>query len=182
MKHDAFTLIEVIVVITIITLLVGFLVVDFNGARRNQELNLTIQQTLALMEQSRANVDSGRVEEEDEYLCLGGYFEVDEVPQLVKMDFDPVLETCDFDSAEEEIYGTIQGSAVVESIKIDQSQDKIWAMFVPPEADLVFYNKQGSFVGDGSISLYHTGNEDLFRILNFSSLTNQVSLADEETS
>jgi len=182
MKHDGFTLIEVIVVITIITLLVGFLVVDFNGARRNQELNLTVQQTLALMEQSRANVDSGRVEEEDDYLCLGGYFELDEVPQLVKMDFDPVLESCDFDTHEESVYGTVQGSAVVGSIDIDQSQDKIWAMFVPPEADLVFYSNQGSFVGDGSVSLYHTGNEEMLRFLNFSSLTNQVSLADAETS
>ena len=180
MKHAAFTLLELLVVITIIMVLVGFLVVDFNQARRFQELDLTVQQSLALMEQSRASVDSVRVEG-DTYLCLGGYFEVGEVPQLVQMDFDLVTESCDTDTSQESSYGIIQGSAVVKTINLDQIHSQIWAMFVPPEANLVFYNSSGqSYVGDASIEIVHTGDEDLAHVLNFSVTTNQVTLAADE--
>lgn len=182
MKKPAFTLLELLVVITIIMVLVGFLIVDFNGARRQQELGLTVQQVLALMDQSRAEVDSGKVVvEEDLYLCLGGYFENGEVPQSVQMSYETNLEDCDFDSKVVENYGLVQSGAVIESIELEgQVYDKIWAMFVPPEGSLVFYDASGtSFVGDAVMSVQHSDNEELQRNLIFSTTTNRVSLEEK---
>lgn len=182
MKKPAFTLLELLVVITIMMLAIGFLFIDFNQARRNQELNLTVQQTLAMMDQSRAEVDSGKVNLETEaYLCLGAHFESGGVPEYVQMEFNSDLENCDFDTAEHSTYGIVQGAALVDKIDLDQGHNQVWAMFMPPEADLVFYDKSGSnFSGDGSITYIHTNDEDLSHELFFSSTTNRVTLVESD--
>jgi type II secretory pathway pseudopilin PulG len=180
MKHDAFTLLELLVVITIIMVLVGFLIVDFNAARRFQELDISAQQTLAMMEQSRASVDSGRVQD-DFYLCMGGYFEQGEQPSFAQTTFDAETETCDLDTLEESTYGLIQGSVAIENIDMDREHGQIFALFVPPEANLVFYNSSGqTYVGDGTMTLVHTRDDELSHSLNFSATTNQVTLAEDE--
>jgi hypothetical protein len=121
------------------------------------------------------------VNEDDDYLCLGGYFEVGELPQLVEMEFNAALGICDVNAKEESNYGIIQGSAIVESMNLGGEPDKIWAMFVPPEADLVFYNASGQTNDEsGTITMTHSQKEELSHVLNFSTTTNQVTLAEDE--
>lgn len=179
MKKAAFTLLEVIVVITVIMILVGVMIIDFNGARRQQELDMGVQQVLAMMDQSRAQVDSGKVLDDGEtYLCRGAYFEVGSMPLLAETLYDPVLENCDLDTAVTQNYGLQQGSLTVNSIQLDQEHKAIWALFVPPEADLIFFEDSGSsFVGDGTMDLGHLVDEELSRQLNFSSVNSRVTLS-----
>ncbi len=178
MKQPAFTLLEVIIVITIIGIMTGLVFLDFNRARSMQEVDIVTQESLALLDQSRAMVDFGKFKSGNEnYLCLGAYFEKGELPRAAEMDYNPILENCDFESRTNKLYGLGQGSVFVEEIDAGGSQEAIWAMFVPPYAALVLYDEYGAnFGGDASLILRHELDKDLSRQLYFSSIGNRVRL------
>ncbi len=74
----AFTLIELLIVITIIGVLTSILILNFQGVKEKQEISLLASKSLALMQQAKADVRSGKVEANEDgemiYLCEGALF------------------------------------------------------------------------------------------------------------
>ena len=63
-KHPAFTLLELLLVITIIGVLVSILILDFVGVKQRQQLSLMADQSVAMLQQARADVQAGKVRSE----------------------------------------------------------------------------------------------------------------------
>ncbi len=169
----AFTLIEMLIVITIIGILTVMVSLDFNSSRQRQSLGLLAEQSLAILQQGQAEVNSGAFEEEF-LLCKGAFFEVGEVPLLAKGIFDG--EEC-IDLVTES-YGFSPADANVVEIDIGSFKAReAWALFIPPDGRVAFYDGLGeNIVGNGIIEFQHSSQEDLSVSLAISHLTNQVSL------
>lgn len=166
-KKSAFTLIELIIVITIIGVLAGFLVIDFNGAKRQQELSTLADQALALLQQTQAEVGAGKINEDGNLLCEGAVFEAGESFQMVVAEY---LEgECDLMNAELSDYGMGAGGARVEELP----EDEFWVLFLPPDGDLNLEN-------DAELTFMHPGNEDRVIYLRIDSTTNKAFLSNEE--
>lgn len=175
-KHsskEAFTLIEMLIVITIIGILTVMVALDFNSSRQRQSLALLAEQSLAILQQGHAEVNSGLYEEEF-LLCKGAYFRVGEVPLLAKGIFDG--EECI--ELETESYGFSPLDANVAKIEIGGlTVEETWALFIPPDGRVAFYSSLGdNNVGNALIEFQHSSQEDLSISLAISYLTNQVSL------
>ena len=187
-KHAAFTLIELILVITIIGILTSILVLNFNDIRHRQQLSLMADQALAMMQQARGDVRGGKVRtevstdgltEEKIFLCEGAYFEIGNPPQFALADYDPATGLCDFDTFATELYGLATGDAAIATISVgDSPADPVWAFFSPPEGALVFYSADGvPYTGSGEIHFAHSSVPDLDISLQLSALTGLVSLS-----
>ncbi len=171
-EKPAFTLIELLIVITIIGVLTGFLVMDFTGAKQRQELSTLADQALALLQQTQAEVAAGKVGE-DELLCEGAYFEVDGGFQMV------TDEGCDSTDVMLENYGILTGEAKVSEIMVgSDSLDDVYVMYIPPEGDVEF--NSGANDGDAEITFVHPSLEDSEIVLTINSTTNKVALSNEE--
>ena len=195
-KHEAFTLVELIIVITIIGLLTSTLVLDFRGAQDQQELATMADQSLAMMQQSRAEVTAGKVSEEaaggeDEDgdgvadsdvailtpLCEGVYFEVGGTPQLATGFYDAASGGCtDLTAAD---YGLSSGDAQVSAIFADGAgYNEGWALYVPPEG--AFYFAQDDAAGlesaDLEVIFSHPVSEQFSATLSVSAVTGQPIL------
>ena len=69
MMSPAFTLLELLLVITIIGILSATLVLDFVGVKERQELSLIADQSVAMMQQARGEVNGGKVRRETAFVC-----------------------------------------------------------------------------------------------------------------
>lgn len=156
-KKSAFTLIEVLVVITIIGVLTSILVLNFQGVKEKQEIALLADKSLAMMQQAKADVRSGKiVTNEDgstQYLCEGALFMVGAQPQYVTM---PFLSSgdCDFSSQTLENYGMDSGASYVGTLEVDGTQpDSLLALFVPPSGTLQLFSEEGVtlYSGDAQV-------------------------------
>ena len=160
MKKSAFTLIELLIVITIIGVLTSILVLNFQGVKEKQEMALLAGKSLALMQQTKADVRSGKVEideaGETSYVCEGALFAVGEHPEFVKAPYLADSGVCDFAALSFENYGLDSGGAYVGSIELvvdGQEPDTLLALFVPPSGALELYSEDGSSSYDGSAEL-----------------------------
>lgn len=191
--RQAFTLIEVLVVITIIGILTSILVLNFQGVKEKQEIALLADKSLALMQQAKADVRSGKVMLNDAgdatYLCEGALFTLGEQPQFVTT---PYLssEECDFESLLFEDYGLNSGSASVGSIEVDgQEPESILALFVPPAGALMLYSEDGALTYSGDAELrfesatYSVDQTQTATVLQLSQNTDfaQLLLVDPDT-
>ena len=86
MKTKAFTLIEIIIVITIIGILTSVAVLSYRGAYERQQVSVFSKDLLATAQHAKAEVKAGK-KDADGLLCEGIYFEVDAVPQKVSMKY-----------------------------------------------------------------------------------------------
>lgn len=157
MKKAAFTLLEVLVVITIVGVLTSILILNFQGVREKQGLALLADKSLALLQQTKAEVSSGKVEAdasgERRFVCEGALFEVGAQPKLVTVPSSEA-ETCDFSQLRFENYGLDAGSVYVGSIELgSETPDAILALFIPPSGDLVLYNETGSSTYEGEAQI-----------------------------
>ncbi len=185
-KKSAFTLIEVLIVITIIGILTSILILNFQGIKEKQEIALLADKSLALMQQAKADVRSGKVTTNEDgdvsYLCEGALFTVGEQPQFVTA---PSLgsEACDFDALTFEDYGIHSGSASVGSIEVEgQEPDVLLALFVAPSGALVLYSETGStsYSGDAELrfesSTYAVDQTQTATVLQLSQTTDFAQL------
>ena len=176
-------MIEVIVVITIISLLVGLVILNFREGMWRQDLSLTGNQTYAMLQQARADVASGKkLENEDEgtfnFLCEGAYFEVGQKPMMANTLYDLEKGVCLMEALESEDYGSIPNSVITDSIVVGESTVKeLWVLFEPPAADIAFYSSIGERLSnDAVLELMHSRNETLRLNVSLGAENNQISV------
>ncbi len=190
-KHPAFTLLELLLVITIIGVLVSILILDFVGVKQRQQLSLMADQSVAMLQQARADVQAGKVRSETDtngdvqkiYLCEGAYFEEGSAPLWVVGDYDPAASTCDFPNLKTEHYGLSTGEAHSDLITVGgQEYPSLYVLYSPPGGEMVFYSGASVLTGDASIHYSHSSALDLDLSLEISALTGLISLSvgDEE--
>lgn len=170
MKRRAFTLLEVLVVITIIGVLTSLLVLNFQGVKERQELALLADKSLALLQQAKAEVRSGRVVTAADgavsYLCEGAYFKPGGQVEFAAAPFVAKAAACDFDALELEDYALTTGAAAVDSVLIDGIEEKaVLVLFVPPEAELQLFDNKGNELGTEAEVIF--GNSDFSSTVEF---------------
>jgi prepilin-type N-terminal cleavage/methylation domain-containing protein len=180
MKKPAFTVVELLVVVTILAILVTFVTVDFRVARRQQSITLLTEQTLAMLQQAQREVASGKVDGEF-WLCQGAFFAVDGLPEFAQAAYDGDLGECrDFESS---LSGLSSASQVrTESIEVGGSAlDEAWVFFIPPRGEFVFYDVNSQpYVGDAFVHFESTADEAFESGLEFSYLTKQFFISHED--
>lgn len=194
MKKAAFTLLELLIVITIIGVLTSVLVLNFVGVKQRQELSLMADQAVAMLQQARAEVSSGKVRKYEEsdgseivsYLCEGAFFELDSAPIFALADYNKETGACSAESFEMEHYGLSTGGAHVDEINVGGlSAENVWAFYTPPNGEVLFYDEMGLVqTGDLFVHFNHASAEDLDISITVSAATNLVTLSlandDEE--
>lgn len=195
MKKSAFTLLELLIVITIIGVLTSILILDFVGVKQRQELSLMADQTVAMLQQARGEVGAGKVKRETEttgtettetvtFLCEGAFFEEGEAPLFAVADYDEENAVCSNFTAEH--YGLSTGGAFTTDITVGdiEGYDAVWVFYSPPEGDVVFFSESEEVLsGSASIHFDHSTPVDLDLSVEISSVTNLVTLSlgnDEE--
>lgn len=193
MKKPAFTLLELLIVITIIGVLTSILILDFVGVKQRQELSLMADQTVAMLQQARGEVGAGKVKRETEttgtetvetvtFLCEGAFFEDGEAPLFAVADYDEENAVCSNFTAEH--YGLSTGGAFATAITVSEMEyDALWVFYSPPEGDVVFFSENEEVLsGSASVHFDHSTTVDLDLSIDISSVTNLVtlSLGDDE--
>lgn len=184
MRRPAFTLIELLVVITIIGILVAIVVLNFGAVRAHQQLSLLADKSVAMLQTAQKEVRSGKYDSAaGAYLCEGAFFESGAEPLFVTMPY--VDGACDPEAttATEENYGLITSPAVVNEMSIldgeDLTDDGLYALYLPVEGNLEFYNSSGTAYSGEVVVSFTTGNESGFTpiSLHMVSLTGLVSIS-----
>lgn len=193
MKKPAFTLLELLIVITIIGVLTSILILDFVGVKQRQELSLMADQAVAMLQQARGEVGAGKVKRETEttgtetietvtFLCEGAFFEEGKAPLFAVADYDEENAVCS--NFTKEHYGLSTGGAFATNITVgDMEYDSVWVFYSPPEGDVVFFSENEEVLsGSASIHFDHSTAVDLDLSIDISSVTNLVtlSLGDDE--
>lgn len=189
MRSPAFTLLELLLVITIIGVLSATLALNFRGIKEGQELALIADQSVAMMQQARGEVNGGKVRRDTAedgtvtvtFLCEGAFFEEEEAPLFARGDYaDGVC-----DAFETEAYGMPSGGAFASEITVgDVPVSALWAFYSPPEGEVVFYDGNGNqLTGDAVIHFNHSNEQDSNLSVTISSVTHLATLSlgtDEE--
>lgn len=194
LRAGAFTLLELLIVITIIGVLTSILILDFVGVKQRQELSLMVDQTVAMLQQARGEVGAGKVKRETEtsgtetvetvtFLCEGAFFEEGEAPLWAVADYDEENAVCSNFTAEH--YGLSTGGAFATDITVGtiEGYDALWVFYSPPEGDVVFFSESEEVLsGDSVVHFDHSTTVDLDLSVEISSVTNLVtlSLGDDE--
>lgn len=191
-SFPAFTLLELLVVITIIGVLTSILILDFVGVRERQQVSLLADQSVAVLQQTRGDVQGGKVRtetasdgsEEKIFLCEGAFFEEENGVLLATADYDAATGACDWTTLETEFYGLSTGDAFVESVSVNSATvNSLYVMYTPPEGTLVLYTDGGETSGDVLLTFNHSSEVELDISVSVSSMTGLVSLSlddDEE--
>ncbi|MFA4815038.1 MAG: prepilin-type N-terminal cleavage/methylation domain-containing protein [Candidatus Gracilibacteria bacterium] len=179
MKKSAFTLLELLIVITIIGVLTSVLVLDFVGVKQRQELSLMADQSVAMLQQARGEVGAGKIRG-GIFLCEGAFFEKGEAPLFAIADYDVASESCS--NFETEFYGLSTGGAFVSTITVgDIETESVWALYSPPEGKVIFFSDETGATevlsGDGIVHFGHGTAVDLDLSIEISSITNLVTLS-----
>lgn len=185
MKHPlsppAFTLIELLIVITIMGILSTAILLNFSGARDRQQLSILADKSVAMMQVSQSDVRSGKYDSATgKYFCEGAHFAEQAEPLFVTMPYDSENGICDFTTATEEDYGLATAPAVVDAITVGETgEPELYALYVPPDGVLSFYDALGTaYSGDGVISFTSSGGGEPYSIaLKLSALTGLASLS-----
>ncbi len=186
-KSPAFTLLELLVVITIIGILSSVLILNFVGIRQRQELSLMADQSVAMLQQARSEVKAGKVQrtvDEDEneivnFVCRGAFFEVGEAPLLATGIFDGTESKCLYTDFNTEFYGLSTGGAFIDEIIIgDTEQNSVWVFYAPPEGELRLFagDHEELLSGDAMVHFSHSAGTELDLSISISALTNLVTL------
>lgn len=180
MKQPAFTLIELIIVITIIGIIIGFIIIDFSSSMQRQEMAIAGDQAIAMMQQSGVEVQSGKTNG-DLFLCEGAYLKLGYEPKFAFSTFDALSNDCDFSGLRTETYGVSSNKVHVSAMQVGGLEvDELWALFKPPDAKIEFYSATGERLSnDALITLEHKNNKDLSLNFSISAMSNRTILKAE---
>ena len=169
-RFGAFTIVEFLIVITIVSVLSGAIFLDFRRANQRQAVSLVTDQSLLMVQQAQAEVAAGK-SEDGRLICEGAYFEVGSVPQKAKAAFD---QNC-FDFIARD-FGFEADGGVVDSIVIGgTSLEHVWIYFLPPDGRITFYDStRDRYAGEAVITFAHENNDKHQLELRISQLTDQV--------
>ncbi len=163
MKTKAFTLIEIIIVITIIGIITAVAVLSYRGAYERQQVSVFSKDLLATAQHAKAEVKAGK-KDADGLLCEGIYFEVDAVPQKVSMSYveDPDsagVWKCDLANPNNSDLDQSSKNILVDAITVaDTTAGPITLLFVPPSGEMKVYDPN-DLTGD-LLVIFHRDNYD----------------------
>ncbi len=167
MKRQAFTLIELLIVIGIIATLSAVVVFDFRGVRQSQVLNSTVQELDALVQQSRAEVRAGKSTAEWEWLCEGVALEVGQAPQKLEGQVDFESGKCQETSRSD--YGLGSDAVRIQQIQVGEEilsgTTELW--FVPPDGLAQIWQADVQLNAQLQVVLMLTANESATRTYSF---------------
>ncbi len=139
MRYKAFTLVEIIIVITIIGVLTSIGLVSYGGLIEKQRLIMFGKDLLASAQRARAEVASGKMED-DKLLCAGLYFEEGGAPKKILTGFDAENNRCDSTT---EIFTDMDQKApnlMIDNIEVGGvAAGPIRILFVPPDGHYEVY-------------------------------------------
>lgn len=170
MKKKAFTLIEILVVITIIAIMTGFFILTFAGANERQEIQLFTDEAQAALQTARTDVSAGKKEES--VICSGLYFEKGELPK--KATFPYMDDACDWRAEVLGKFATEPNDMAVSSIKVANSEESsIYVLFVPPAGEMKIFSG-GSELSGAALLEIQKGNRKI--VFDLDPLSNKISL------
>lgn len=156
MKKKAFTLIEIIIVVTIIAILTSMAVLAYRGSIERQELMVFKKNLIASAQQARTQVAAG-IQNDGILQCLGISFAEEEVPQKIEMDFSDGA--CDFTTAN---YAKLEDTNLKIS-PVNMTISPLFLLFVPPSGEMNFYDENANFLSeDLSLEFLHSTLETTF--------------------
>lgn len=176
MQKKAFTLIEVILVVTIIGIITAAAVLSYQGAARRHKMWVYEKQLNSVAEQAKAEVRAGKIGTEDdgsgtvsEFLyCLGIHFQTGEEPTKIVAVYDSTAGTCgsptyeEFDLSDEDIY--VHDMEIVYS-NSTATISTVDLLYVPP-GDMNLWTSLDSngqlLYGDLSVRLEDVNDSDLY--------------------
>lgn len=153
MKSKAFTLIEIIIVITIVGILTTIAILSYQGAYERQQVSVFSKNLLSTAQHAKAEVEAGKKDEAG-LLCEGISFVVGEIPQKITMNY--VDGACDVDT---EVLVNVEQSSpniLVTSINL---ADSIKLLFVPPSGAMEVYGPD-LLSGEPIVEFAHTNYSD----------------------
>ncbi|MFA5792641.1 MAG: prepilin-type N-terminal cleavage/methylation domain-containing protein [Candidatus Gracilibacteria bacterium] len=176
-KKPAFTLLELLIVITIAGILTSVLVMNFSGVKERQELALLADQSVAMLQKAKADVRAGKINDVG-YLCEGALFEVGEAPVFITTNYDSAQSLCDIDSFVSEQYGISGGDSTVTSIEAGGlATSRLYVFFSPKDDFFKFYNDSESIIeGDAKILFSGSASDSSIIELDLAYMNSTVSL------
>ena len=166
-RRSAFTLVELLIVISIMGILATVMFIDFRQSRQRQAHDLMLAQVHAELQHAHTRVASGR------FGCEGLFFSLQELPQVVKGTFSEEA-TCE-DLKREDLAFEFSQSDLPSSMSLAGFPlSEAWVLFIPPNGDLLVLDGQKApVVGEFQLNW----GKQTFRL---SDLTEQIYLEIHE--
>lgn len=180
MQRSAFTLVELLVVISISAILMVWLSLDFRAGIQSQQMATAGDQLLALLQQSKTEVSAGRYEEE-QYVCLGLRLELGEWMLPLQTVYNVDEQACDLAAAEERLFVYDSGRVQVSELEVGSAPlSPVYLFFQPPQGGLIFLSESGEELsGDLRLNFAHDRNDELSLNLRVDGQTGQGSLVED---
>lgn len=163
MSRPAYTLLELLVVITLFGLLLGWTMVDYRKAGIQQEERLQGEALQALVAQTHAEVRAGHVRGED-FLCQGLYFKVGSPVMQATGIYISTEDSCE--QRESAFYGNGRALPLKDLSVGGTAVQEAWAFFMPPDGEFRVFGAAGGFL-PGEV-LFHLESSQEDSLMEFS--------------
>lgn len=161
----AFTLIELIVVMTIIAMLSAFAMIDYGMSVKKARLQVATEEFMSMLQDGGVQAQSSP---DGEAKCLALKVTVGDAPILGSYAWADGCAAPSISETERDLNWEKVAikSISVETISVPISiSDSLWFVFSPPDGDITVY-KDGSVLGAQSVEValsYNNSDEDVFK-------------------
>ena len=142
-NKKAFTLVEMLIVITILSILAFAAVSSYSIARQRAQMDLAADGLVSTLKQQRELAKSGKAVN-GKTLCYGLLFQTGEEPYVQYLQAPYVAvgdfgaDYCDMDYVEEKPYLLLEGFEISEVLRDGSEQEILPIIFKPPAANVSF--------------------------------------------